>query len=95
MSWEPGEEDVAAVLQARMVKPAWVWRRGAAGKGLAERSPRDGSEGRAQNLTWVLGTGGEQRGAGTEVDNTTVVDLVRMRGLWAVPGVMPKELLKM
>lgn len=49
-SQETRDEDVAAVVQARMVRLPSGWQTGAIGKVLAEQSPRAGNEGHIQ--TW-------------------------------------------
>ena len=76
------DEAVAAPVQARMVRPAWVWRRGAVGKVMAKQDPRFQAQAGSRG-EWALG-----------LDNPTVVDMVRV-SLWAVQGVMPRRLLKM
>lgn len=58
-------------------------------KVVAERNPRDGSEGRVQNRARVPGTGGEWRAVGIGVDDTAALDMVSVS-----LGVMPRRLLK-
>lgn len=86
---------MAAVVQARMVRLAWGWQRGAIGKVLAEQSPRGGNEGHIQSRPRFQAqeqSRGEWHG---REDNTAVVNMrvCEACGL-SIQGLMPRWLLK-
>lgn len=80
---------MAAVVQAKMRRPALGWRRGAVGRLWPRRIPGMGVRDESKNHAWGPSSGGEWRAVGPGVDNTAVVTMVR-----GSLGVMPRRLLK-
>lgn len=67
-SQETRDKDVAAVVQARMRRPALGWRRGAVGRLWPRRIPGMGVRDESKNHAWGPSSGGKWRAVGPGVD---------------------------